>query len=623
MDNGKDKKPDKGLDKLRSKFAKKNDDDGTFTFSKSNTLKTFVRTYIKTLLFLSRVWQSIIFRFCVLILANVGLYFFLERVSSYKRYLKLVLIVNMAILFVFIPALYVIQSIYKKNIATNEESSTNRSYVITVFLTCIIFILIAISFYYLPYFFLTSTMNVSKVQKFILLFMVVFLYAMLFLMYNKRLLRLYAWINKLPFIPNTDIIEAVWNLTRYVVLYLLICLPIDAFRVCKGVFTGKQSLGTPFLILVAILILAFIVLYGSRLKDGVLSLNSSLVVLRRDQVYLNRRTNLGFYDDVVLWNTDRDRILAEENRDSKNKKVLVKRGQLEPVEEYNENRIAFDVLELGEKALDTSEGVGKTIYDVTTGKTGIKEFFEDTWEYLKENPIKELKDWLILPEDPESSWRQKRVGEYQMHPESPLRPIVEGLQERCPQEDNEKDDGLNVEEIKAIDANIDREMRYASDIELKYESNRVHQIAYSLSMWLYLAPARENHPNEPNLLNFSNKLILCLGKNGSTIYVDLDSEMSGEKRVAKRVFALDTFARQKWNHVVITTDHTGRMNAFVNGVLVATNDTVLPSTRPGNHMIYIGEKDGTAGMARDVYYYNKTLTRTDISLLYNGIPLLV
>lgn len=620
MDKGKN--TDKGFDKLRSKFAKKNDN-GEFAFSKSETLRTIVKLYIKTLLFLSRVWQSIIFRFCLLILANIAAYLFLQRTSSYKRYLKLVLIVNMAILFVFIPALYVIQGIYKKNVISNEPGSTNRSYVITVFLTCIIFILIAISFYYLPYFFLTSTMNVSKIQKFILLFMVVFLYAMLFLMYNKRLLRLYAWINKLPFIPNTDIVEAVWNLTRYVVLYILICLPIDAFRVCKGVFTGKQSLGTPFLILIAILILAFIALYGSRLKDGVLGLNRSLVVLRRDQVYLNRRTNLGFYDDVILWNKE-DRILSEENRDSKNKKVLVKRGQLEPVEKYNGNRIAFDVLELGEKALDATEGVGKAVYDVTTGNTSIKEFFEDTWEYLKNNPIKELKEWLILPDDdPYSSWR--RAGEYYMHPESPLKPIVkgqpiiEGLQERCPKEETKNND---EEETKAIDAMIHRDMQQ-SDIELKYESNRVHQIAYSISMWLYLAPVHENHSNEPNLLNFSNKLILCLGKDGSTIYVDLDSEVSGDKRVAKRVFALDTFARQKWNHIVITTDHTGRMNAFINSVLVATNDTVLPSTKPGNHMIYIGEKDGTAGMARDIYYYNKTLTRTDVSLLYNGIPLLV
>lgn len=597
-----------GLHDLRSKFATY--ENNQFKFSKTETLKTIVKFYIKTLLFISRVWKSIIFRFCLLVFANVCLYFFLEHVSSYKRYLKLVLLLNMSALFVFIPALYIIQGIYKNNIKNDEYGKSNRPYIITVFLTCIIFILIAISFYYVPYFFLTSTINVSKVQKFILLFMVVFLYAMLFLMYEKRLLLLYAWINKLPFLPNNDILEAVWNLTRYVLLYILICLPIDIYRVLKGIFTGKQSLGAPFLILIAIVILAFIVLYGSRLKDGVLNLNRSLVVLRRNEVYLNRRTNIGFYDDVIIW---------EEDPDPRKKKVLVKRGKLEPVHEYKKDSISMDVLGLGEKVVNTSEGVSKAVYDVTTGKISITGFFEDAWEYIKENPIKEFKEWLIAPED-----TQQRVGEYNMHPESPLRERVEGFQckedkERERKENEENQEKEEKEKQKKIDADIVR--RDMEIVEMKY--NRVHQIAYSLSMWLYLAPTFENHSNEPNLLNFSNKLIVCLGRNGSTIYVDIDSEISGSKRIAKRVFAIDTFARQKWIHFVITTDNTGKMNAFMNNVLVATNDTILPSTTPGNHMIYIGEKGGTSGMARDIYYYNKTLTRTDVSLLYNGIPLLV
>ena len=46
MDKGKN--TDKGFDKLRSKFAKKNDN-GEFAFSKSETLRTIVKLYIKTL----------------------------------------------------------------------------------------------------------------------------------------------------------------------------------------------------------------------------------------------------------------------------------------------------------------------------------------------------------------------------------------------------------------------------------------------------------------------------------------------------------------------------------------------------------------------------------------------
>lgn len=565
---------------------------------------------IRTLLFISRVWSSIIFRFCVLLAVNIALYFYLE---DYRRYTKLILIVNMAILLIFLPALHV-----------NARGNTSH-FAINIFMICIIFILVAVSFYFMPYFFLTTTMDVSKIQKFGLLFAVVALYGTLFLMYGDRFKKLYEWISTIPYLPNRSFLDAVWNLIRYIILYIIVCLPIDLYRVCKGIVLGKQSLGTPILLLIAIIILLFFIFYGRKIKDGALKLNTSLVVLRRERVYLNIQTNIGLYDDIILWNTDRDRILRDENaargKDADSKQIAVKRGKLEPIPEYHGERIALDVLGVGDTVIDMTSGVSKAVYDVTTGESSITDSIKDAWKYLKENPIKDLKEWLILPEDAESSWRRKR-GEHFVHPENKLPSYRdpsyrEGMQGRCSRPNKERDDPLKP--VK---------MQRRGEFELKYESQRVHQIAYSLSMWFYFATPHEQYAKESNLLNFSNKLILCMSRDGSTIYVDLDSELLPDskeprQRTAKRVFALDTFAHQRWNHVVITTDHTGRMNAFVNSVLVATNDTVLPETKAGNHMIYLGDKMGVSGMARDVYYYNKVLTHMDVSLLYNGIPIFV
>lgn len=587
--------------------------------------------WVKFTRFVEASWFSIVFRVVVLLALNVGTYLFLEWLNdgAYKRFKIFILLANMVVLLVFLPSLHVTRASARmaaKSAANVSGTMFAKNYVVVVAVSIMVILLLAMSIYFIPYFFLTTDTNVNKGQKFVYIFLIVFIYSMLFLSYGDYMMRLYKKIQNIPFVPNKNVLEAIVNMVKFAVLYVLICLPIDVFKLSKSVVLGRFGVMGVAVLALVVLVFLFLILYGGKIKDGTFKLNKSLTVLRKDEVYLTHQTNLGFYDDVIVWDFENDDVMKE-TAGGKDLAIL-KPGDLEPVlsdEELNGAHVSILNGWWGENV-----AVPKTIRQFVGGEIDLDVVFERAKRYLHDDVYLNIKAWLVLPEERPAVERDY-VVEGLCDRKSVMHEIASG------ENDNSESATKREWERPSIPPPPDDlgRKRY----KLLRMGERIHRINYSLSLWFYIAPLTENYRHEMNILNFSNKVVVSLGTDGTVIYVDVDSRLNEQQlrsdknpntaknkvkgRVAKRIFALDTFAHQRWNHLALTTDHEGRMNAFMNGILVATNDDVRPDLGPNNHMIYLGEKGGAKGMVKAVYYYNKVLTKTDVELLYKKMHVAV
>ena len=590
---------------------------------KRSLLHWLLRFYVMMVRVLRTIGENIIFRVSFLVALNILLYFVLENVSNYSKFSKLILIANMAILLVFFPSLHVTrESMREKN------SSKSTHYVTTVFIVIFLFVLISMSLYFFfPYFSLSGTTNVSKFQKFVYLFMVIFLYTMIFLTYNNYMVKLYEKISRIPYLPSVTVWEAIYNAIRFSVLYVLVCLPIDGYRLMKDLLVGRYSIGKTSILVVLIVLVLFVFFYGRQLTRGVLRLNGSLTVLQRGEVYLNRQTNIGWYDEVIPMDPSDDNVFKE---------MIYKRGRV-------------GIVKLGDVNLKGEEvegGIVKGsveyyIAGMIVGEVSVEETFDALQKYLKEDVYTKTREWLLKP------FKEDENVIVDGDIDSTVRTT-----HRVVETFKNSDDGSDSNRGESADGSDSPEMKNDGPYDLLNMKNMVHRLSYSLSLWVYMSPITENYTSEKNILNFANKLALCLSRDGTTIYVDLDiktdkvgivksgevNERSveieadvdvpkrrGHGRIGKRVMAIDTFAHQKWNHIVVSTYSDGRINFFMNNVLVGTQDGIIfdVSSDASRYMIYLGEKGGVRGMARDVYYYRKPLTKTDVSLLYHRAPLFV
>ena len=70
---------------------------------------------------------------------------------------------------------------------------------------------------------------------------------------------------------------------------------------------------------------------------------------------------------------------------------------------------------------------------------------------------------------------------------------------------------------------------------------------------------------------------------------------------------------QKWNFLFINYDG-GTLDVFLNNELVSTTKSIVPYMT--HNSTFIGEENGLNGGIKNIRYFNETLDRTQISLLY-------
>ena len=153
---------------------------------------------------------------------------------------------------------------------------------------------------------------------------------------------------------------------------------------------------------------------------------------------------------------------------------------------------------------------------------------------------------------------------------------------------------------------------------------------YALSFWVFLDAAGPNmngsYDKYTSLLNFGEKPnILYNGKTNSLMVTIQQKDI--EKHTSNKFLELDDNGNrilyktkgiplQKWNNIIINYNG-GVLDIFLNGELVKSDIGVVPYYTIDT--LTIGENNGLKGGICNVIYFNKPLTGSQISKLYNYV----
>lgn len=415
----------------------------------------FNSLFVYGYLYLKIIWKTISFRVTFLFIINLLLYFFLEWASSYKRFQNIILIVNMILLLGFLPALHVANEI--KTNRTHLYYDRNR-YIFSVFIISLLTIFLALGIYFLPYFFLIGNSNQDKLKRIVYLFCFVFLYSMLWMTYGDRMEKIYGYISKIPFLPNKTFFDAIFNMVKYVILYTIVCLPIDIYRILKNIVLGNYDIKSLFLISVIVLLIIFVVLYGKKIKQSVLSFNNDLVVLRKEPVFFNKRTLIGRYNDVIIWKPDDDKVLNEQpylKEEIKKSEYFLKHIKDRPIVQV--------------------------LQDFFEGKISTVDTIKIYGTMAKEDILHPIKNWLLQPS---------------------------------------KDEDIDFEDT--FQESYTNQKNLISEHADVAQEHRIHYANFSLSFWFYMIAKTSNFQKEVILFNFADKVQLSIDKQGTKIYIDVD-----------------------------------------------------------------------------------------------------
>ena len=151
---------------------------------------------------------------------------------------------------------------------------------------------------------------------------------------------------------------------------------------------------------------------------------------------------------------------------------------------------------------------------------------------------------------------------------------------------------------------------------------------YAISFWVFLDAVGPNtngsYENYTSLLNFGNKPNVLYNGKINTLMITMQQK-NLEKSTNNKFIEFDdngnrilyksnNILLQKWNNIIINYNG-GVLDIFLNGELVKSDLGVVPYYTLDS--LTIGENDGLKGGICNVIYFNKPLTASKISNLYN------
>ena len=153
---------------------------------------------------------------------------------------------------------------------------------------------------------------------------------------------------------------------------------------------------------------------------------------------------------------------------------------------------------------------------------------------------------------------------------------------------------------------------------------------YAISCWVFLESAPPNTNSSYNkytsLLNFGKKPNVLY--NGATNTLMVTMHQKNLKDVTKNkltdfdengnriLYKGSNFLLQKWNNIIINYSG-GILDLFINGELVKSDVGVVPYYTLDS--LTIGEDNGVKGGICNVVYFNRAITTTNISYLYDMV----
>jgi hypothetical protein len=146
----------------------------------------------------------------------------------------------------------------------------------------------------------------------------------------------------------------------------------------------------------------------------------------------------------------------------------------------------------------------------------------------------------------------------------------------------------------------------------KKENKSKFTYNYAISSWVYL----EAQPPSTNSSYIGNNTILSYGGkpniyyNGTTNEIVISAKIGYEDKI---IFRTKDIPFQKWFNIIINYQG-GTMDIFINNKLIKSVKNIVPYMTYDN--IVIGKKNGIYGFIKDVSYFNKAITKDEISWIY-------
>ena len=170
----------------------------------------------------------------------------------------------------------------------------------------------------------------------------------------------------------------------------------------------------------------------------------------------------------------------------------------------------------------------------------------------------------------------------------------------------------------------DKQTKLSTFQELNYKkhfnsSEKNINYKYAISSWIYFdsfpPSTNKNYEKYTSILNIGNKpnLLVNIKKNSLKIIMKVPSNKEGTTFKNKEIYETRDIKYQKWNNFVV--NYSGDiLDVFLNNELVASVPGVIPYKE--YDQVTCGSENGVSGGICNIIYFNNSLTRNSIHLLY-------
>lgn len=143
---------------------------------------------------------------------------------------------------------------------------------------------------------------------------------------------------------------------------------------------------------------------------------------------------------------------------------------------------------------------------------------------------------------------------------------------------------------------------------------------YAISAWIWINPQPPStsaaYNTSTSLFDYGNIVQLNFYKNNLVIMASTtkDNGNTDNNDSLVKIYMTKDFNYQKWNHILINYSG-GTLDVFINDDLVASRMNITPIMY--NNRVTAGSNNGIQGGIKDIVYYDKALTRNDVTAIFS------
>ena len=144
-----------------------------------------------------------------------------------------------------------------------------------------------------------------------------------------------------------------------------------------------------------------------------------------------------------------------------------------------------------------------------------------------------------------------------------------------------------------------------------------YNFAISCKLWINPQPKSTSkaYNKQTSLLNYGDVIIIYYNKNKLEIYAATTDKNYEYNNKLIKVYENKNILYQRWNNIIINY-FGGTLDLFLNNELVLSKINITPLLFP--NQIICGSDNGINGGIKSLKFYNKTLSKNDINLIYNS-----